>query len=231
MRNPTEEEYSHDRLGDRFEHALSNYDTQRRVEVLVDTFLTDDMVAGKRVLEVGCGLGFFSERLVQRGAHLIASDLGPNLVERTRRRVRCEAVVADALRLVEQFGPNTFDLVLSSECIEHTPEPELALEQMASVLRPGGYLSVSTPNLLWQPVVRMASRLKVREFDGLENFSTLGSMKRALAKNGVEIVRAEGLHLYPFQFKMHALSRWFDRRLQALRPLMINICVLGYKTR
>jgi len=229
MREPTHEELSHERLGERFATALSSYDTTRRVEVLVDDFFEDDQLRGARTLDVGCGLGFFSQRLAERAAIVTASDLGPGLVEKTCQRVGCEGVVADALALVETFGAERFDVVVSSECIEHTPDPARALREMVRVLRPGGLLAVSTPNLLWQPVVRLASRLHLRPFDGLENFSTKESMTRAVNEAGASVLRVEGLHLYPFQFRLHGLSRWCDRHLQPLRPLMINICLLARK--
>jgi 2-polyprenyl-3-methyl-5-hydroxy-6-metoxy-1,4-benzoquinol methylase len=229
MRTPTPEEYTHERLGTAFDTALSSYDTRRRVETLVDEFLTDEMLQGKSALDVGCGLGFFSERLQQRGARVTACDLGPTLVERTRARVGCTAVVADVMQLSEQFGRESFDLVLSSECIEHTPDPRTALREMAAVVRRGGYLAVSTPNLLWSPVVRAASALKLRPFDGNENFSSWDSMRSALRDGGLEIVREQGLHLFPFQLPLHGVSTWCDRHLQGLRGGMINLCVLGRK--
>lgn len=229
MRRPTEQELVHERLGDRFATALSTYDTQRRVEVLTGDLLTDAMVCGKDTLYVGCGLGFFSERLQQRGAKVTACDIGPGLVERTRARVGCTAVVADALALAEQFGRDRFDLVVSSECIEHTPDPAQALRQMAAVLKPGGHLALSTPNYLWAPVVKLATLLRLRPFDGYEKFSSFRSLRRTLATGGVTIVREQGLHLFPFQFGMHTLSRWCDRTLQPLRGLMINLCILGRK--
>lgn len=228
-RVPDEREYVHERLGAGFERALSSYDTARRVETLVDRFLPDDLVRGREALDVGCGLGYFSARLQERGALVTATDLGPNLVEATRRRVGCRAEVADALRLVEHFGPERFDLVVSSECIEHTPDPAAALRQMAGVLKPGGHLAVSTPNALWRPLVLVATRLGLRPFDGFENFSTFRSLRSGLRDGGVSVVRQEGLHLFPFQVGAHGLSRWCDGRLQALGPLMINLCVLGRK--
>lgn len=228
-RTPDAREYCHDRLGEKFDEALSQYDTTRRLETLVDEFLTDEMVRGRQALDVGCGLGFFSQRLKDRGAVVTACDLGPNLVEKTRERVGCRAEVADALRLTEKFGENAFDLVVSSECIEHTPDPREALRQMARVVKPGGYVAVSTPNVVWLPAVKLATWLKVRPFDGIENFSTWGSMTGPLAECGVRVVRRQGLHLFPFQFGMHGLSRWFDRRAQLLSGLMINLCVLGRK--
>jgi hypothetical protein len=100
---------------------------------------------------------------------------------------------------------------------------------MAGVLAPGGYLSASTPNLLWLPAVRLATAIGTRPFDGHENFSTWGSLARALADGGLTVERREGLHLFPFQLGLHRLSRWCDRHLQALRALMINLCVLARK--
>jgi 2-polyprenyl-3-methyl-5-hydroxy-6-metoxy-1,4-benzoquinol methylase len=228
-RIPDAPEYAHETLGERFERALSPYDTRRRVEVLIDEFLPDSTIAGKSALDVGCGLGFFSQRLAERGALVTACDLGPELVRRTRERVGCVSVVADALALEHQFGHDRFDLVVSSECIEHTPDPDLALQQMIAVLRPGGYLSVSTPNVVWWPAVRFATATGVRPFDGLENFSSWRSIRRAITRAGATVVEERGLHLFPFQLPLEPLSRWCDRHLQRLRGVMINICVLAQK--
>jgi 2-polyprenyl-3-methyl-5-hydroxy-6-metoxy-1,4-benzoquinol methylase len=130
---------------------------------------------------------------------------------------------------VGPLGRDRFDLVVSSECIEHTPDPPAALGQMAAVLRPGGHIAVSTPNLVWSPVVRVATRLKLRPFDGYENFSTWRSLCRPLEERGITILRKKGLHLFPFQLPLHGLSRWCDEHLAVLRPIMINLCVLGRK--
>lgn len=229
MRPIADKEYCHDRLGAEFAHHLSNYDTHRRVEILIDDFLPDEVVRGKEALDVGCGLGWFSARLKERGANVTACDLGPVMVEETRRRTGCQAVVADALDLVSAFGSERFDVVVSSECIEHTPDPAAAVRQMAQALKPGGWLSLSTPNLWWYPVVRLATILKLRPFDGYENFSTWNGLRQAFRDSGLRIAREQGVHLYPFQFKLHSLSRWLDRRAQWARGLMINICLLGQK--
>ncbi len=229
MRTPNDIEYCHERLGDAFGEALSPYDTGRRLSVLLEEFLTKEMVYAKEVLEVGTGLGFFSERLCQMGACVTATDIGPGLLETVRKRVGCACECVDALSLVERFGPARFDVVVSSECIEHTPSPEQALRQMAEVLKPGGFISLSTPNRLWYPVVRAATILRVRPFDGYENFSSFAQLRRSLAAAGVSVVREKGLHLFPFQFGMHRLSRWCDEHLQVLRQAMINLCILGQK--
>ncbi len=168
----TPKDLCHEALGDQFRSAVFDYDTYRRVEVLIDDFFPHDRLAGKRVLDVGCGLGFFSARLKERGAVVTACDVGPALVERIRDTVGCNAMVADALELADFFGPESFDVIVSSECIEHTPSPQTAWCQMAVVLKAGGYLSVSTPNLVWWPAVHLVTRFGLRPYCGYENFST-----------------------------------------------------------
>lgn len=229
VRSIDDKEYTHDRLGGDFARHLSAYDTQRRVEVLIDRFLPDEAVRGKKALDVGCGLGYFSARLQQRGAEVTALDLGPSMVEQTRERVGCVAVVGDMLGLVAQFGPDAFDVVVASESIEHTPDPAEAVRQMALVLRPGGRLSLSTPNILWHPVVSLASRLRLRPYDGYENFSTWGGLRRSLDENGIDVMAEYGLHLFPFQTGLFRLSRWVDAHAQWARAGMINLCILGRK--
>jgi 2-polyprenyl-3-methyl-5-hydroxy-6-metoxy-1,4-benzoquinol methylase len=138
-------------------------------------------------------------------------------------------VVADALDLTATFGRDRFDVVVSSECVEHTPDPAAAIGQMGAVLKPGGLLALSTPNVVWYPAVRLATALRLRPFDGLENFSTWGGLRRALRLAGLEVVREQGLHLIPFQFRCYRLSRWLDRHAQAFKGAMINLCVLARK--
>ena len=220
MRTITEKELIHERLGDRFEQALSLYDTERRLHVLVDEFLGEDGLRGRQVLDVGAGLGHFSERMQQKGAVVTAADIGEGLLRRVREKVGCDCRQVDALRLVETFGENHFDIVLSSECIEHTPSPTDALRQMCRVLKTGGKLSISTPNIVWYPIVRAATVLKLRPFDGLENFSSFRSIREVLSAQGVNITREKGLHLFPFQLPLHSLSRWCDENLQALKGYM-----------
>lgn len=219
----------HERMGDAFEDAISSYDTQRRIEVLVDEFLAGKPLAGLSALEVGCGLGYFSEALQKLGADLTVCDIGQTLVDRTVKRVGCRGRVADATRLLDVFARESFDLVLSSECIEHTNDPGAAIDGMCAVLRSGGRISLSTPNLLWWPLVAAASKLRLRAFNGYEHFSTLSFLTKRMERNGMRILQTKGLHLFPFQLRAHGLSRWMDARLQALKGLMINFCVLAEK--
>ncbi|HEX6987598.1 MAG TPA: methyltransferase domain-containing protein [Planctomycetaceae bacterium] len=229
MREITEKDLYYERLADDFERLASEYDTRRRVEVLVDEFLSDVGLAGKSVLDVGCGFGAFSRRLHECGADVLTTDLSAELASRAGRSAGTRWCAADALALVDQFGRDRFDVVVSSECVEHTPDPAEAVRQMAAVLKPGGYLSLSTPNVVWQPVVRLASRIGARPFDGYEHFLSWRALRRSVRDGGAEIVRERGLHLFPFQTRLHRTLRWLDGHCQWARPVMINMCVLARK--
>lgn len=230
MREISRRELCHEELGDQFRVALSDYDTQRRVNVLIHEFLRDVDLSGKRAIDVGCGYGFFSRALRNRNANVVACDLGETLVKEASSYADCEGLQADCLELTNVVGESTFDVVVSSECIEHTPDPMKAVSQMAGVLKEGGLIAISTPNVVWYPVVRFATTLRLRPFNGLENFSTWRGLRSTLKKCGIEILQEKGLHLYPFQLPGHRLSTWLDNNMQVAKGLMINICILGRKT-
>jgi 2-polyprenyl-3-methyl-5-hydroxy-6-metoxy-1,4-benzoquinol methylase len=216
-------ELAHERLASRFDELMDDHDLGRRTAVLIDRFL-GDTVRGRLVLDAGCGVGGLTRALVDRGAHVVALDIGPELAATTRARCRCQAVVGTLTGLGLRTG--SFDVVLSSEAIEHTPDPHAALLELYRVVRPGGHLVVSTPNRLWQAPVRIASALNVRPYDGFENFLWPRQLRRVLEHAGAEVREHRGIHLWPFQLRfLRNASTRVDRFGVALLPLMINQCL------
>jgi len=124
------------------------------------------------------------------------------------------------------FQSAVFDAVLSSEVIEHTPDPAASVRELYRLVKPGGSLVLSTPNRLWLPPVWTASALGLRPYDGYENFLWPAALRRTLESAGGRIVEHRGIHLWPFQIKaLHRASRWVDRFGETLLPLMINQCI------
>jgi 2-polyprenyl-6-hydroxyphenyl methylase/3-demethylubiquinone-9 3-methyltransferase len=222
--DPTrEKELTHDRLTARFDELMDDYDLGRRVETLVDDFLGGDL-RGKLVLDAGCGVGGLTRVLVARGARVVALDIGPRLAATTRERCGCAALVGTLTSI--GLADGSFDVVFSTEAIEHTPDPARSAVELYRLVKPGGHLAITTPNRLWQGPVRAASALGARPYDGFENFLRPSELRRVLAAEGAEIVEHRGLHLWPFQIKaLHALSRRVDRYGARLLPLMINQCI------
>jgi len=216
-------ELAHERLTERFDELMDDYDLGRRTDVLVDRFLGAS-IAGTLVLDAGCGVGGLTRALVARGARVVALDIGARLVATTRDRYRCRAMVGTLEAIGVASG--TFDAVLSSEAIEHTPDPERAVLELYRVVKPGGHLVVSTPNRLWEAPVRAASALGVRPYDGFENFLWPAELRRILERAGGRVMEHRGIHLWPFQIKpLRRASRWMDRFGAALLPLTINQCI------
>ena len=93
--------------------------------------------AGKRVLEIGCGLGTDTMNFARAGAQVTAIDLSSKSLDLARQRAevfglqdRVTFIEADAERLSEFVGPAEYDLVYSFGVIHHTPHPDRVFEQI-----------------------------------------------------------------------------------------------------
>ena len=98
--------------------------------------------APRRVLEVGCGDGWFSERVRRElGCEVVAVDQSRHMVELTRSR-GVEALVSDAAEL--PFEDGSFDCAVAAWMLYHVARLEQALAELTRVLRPGGRLVAVT---------------------------------------------------------------------------------------
>lgn len=105
---------------------------------------------GAKVLDVGCGGGLLSEAMARQGADVTAIDLAPELVKVARLHGLESGVKVDyrqqsAEALAEEV-PGSFDAVTCMEMLEHVPDPTLVIEACARLLKPGGWLFLSTVN-------------------------------------------------------------------------------------
>jgi ubiquinone/menaquinone biosynthesis C-methylase UbiE len=96
-----------------------------------------------RVIELGCGTGFFTEVLATKAETLVATDVAPGMLELAKRRVRAEHVtfrVEDCQHT--SFPASAFDTAFIS-LVLHFTEPERTLTEMHRILRPGGTLLIA----------------------------------------------------------------------------------------
>jgi len=113
----------------------------------------DDIVslAGKRVLDIGCGGGILADAMARKGAEVLGIDLAGkalkvaqlHALEAQTQGVRYREVSAETLA-AEQ--PESFDVVTCMEMLEHVPDPSSVVRACATLVKPGGHVFFSTIN-------------------------------------------------------------------------------------
>lgn len=107
-------------------------------------------LAGKKVLDVGCGGGILCESMAHRGADVKGIDMGeaPLNVARLHQlesnvTVDYEKITAEELAIKEA---STYDIVTCLEMLEHVPDPTSIIQACATLVKPGGHVFFSTIN-------------------------------------------------------------------------------------
>lgn len=108
-------------------------------------------VAGKRVVDVGCGGGILAEAMARRGADTLGIDLAVkplrvaqlHAMEAGVQGIAYREIAAEALAAEQPAG---FDLVTCMEMLEHVPDPSSVVRACATLVKPGGWVFFSTIN-------------------------------------------------------------------------------------
>jgi SAM-dependent methyltransferase len=100
-------------------------------------------VRGLRVLDVGCGSGYFSRELARRGASVVGIDMSPGMLAHAMRHESAEPlgvayVEGDAAGIGERFDRESFDLAVSCVALQDMPDVPRVLRGVRDVLKPGG---------------------------------------------------------------------------------------------
>jgi len=107
-------------------------------------------LAGKRVLDVGCGGGILSESMAARGAEVTGIDMGEAPLQVARLHLLESGLEINYERIpVERLAaeqPASFDVVTCMEMLEHVPDPASVVEACSRLVKPGGHVFFSTIN-------------------------------------------------------------------------------------
>jgi len=161
-------------------------------------FALGRMAGGERVLDAGCGTGYGSQLLRQKAASVVGIDNSPLAVAYAREHFTGPGIgfaQMDCQRLA--FPAAEFDLLVCFEVFEHMEDQDGFLTECLRVMRPGGALILSTPNVSTAEV-HMRSIGQTNPFH--IGMLTLSSFRRALRRHfrGVELYgqRRRGSRLY-----------------------------------
>ena len=107
-------------------------------------------IAGKKVLDIGCGGGILSESMAVKGAEVTGIDLSSKALAVARLHLMesgnsVEYLEVSAEQLAEQ-SPASFDVVSCMEMLEHVPNPASTIAACAALVKPGGHVFFSTIN-------------------------------------------------------------------------------------
>ena len=156
-------------------------------------------LAGKRVLDVGCGAGHLAEPLARLGATVTGIDAAPEVIDAARAHAGAAGLAIDyRAGGIEALAGERFDLVLSLEVIEHVGDQSAFVRGLAGALAEGGLLVLSTPNRT--PLSRLAM-ITVAEGSGIiprgthdwERFLTPDQLTRLIEASGLEVRDVTGL--------------------------------------
>jgi 2-polyprenyl-3-methyl-5-hydroxy-6-metoxy-1,4-benzoquinol methylase len=108
--------------------------------------LLDAVGIGNRVLDVGCSSGYLARPLAERGNTIVGVELDPKAAREAEEF--CELVlVGDVETMDLPLEPGSFDVVLGGDVVEHLRDPAGTLARLRPLLRPGGRVVLSTPNV------------------------------------------------------------------------------------
>ena len=170
--------------------------------------------ASLRILDVGCGNGYWALRLADTGHRLVGIDASTKRIENARR----EAPGARFERLdigndlVSQLGEEPFDVVISTEVVEHLYLPNVWADACLSALKPGGRFICSTPYHGYLKNLAIAltgswdrHHHTLRSLGHIKFFSQ-ATLRELLDRSGFENIRIRGAGRLPYLWKSMVMA-------------------------
>lgn len=217
--------------------------TERKyfVEPHIPSFADFDRWKGKRVLEIGCGIGTDTEQFAKAGASVVAVDLSDESLRIARDRIALRGLSdrvtffnANAEELSSTVPVETFDLIYSFGVLHHTPNPARAYDQLKQYMGPNSVArimvyhrrSTKTAALMirhgfpkfWQ-IDKAVAKQSEAEFGCPFTYTyTAKSISRALQKADLDVIETSADHIFPYQIEPYRQYQYSMRRYWAVLP-------------
>jgi SAM-dependent methyltransferase len=176
---------------------------------------------GSRVLEVGSGDGNLLAAL--KPSRGLGIDLSPAFVEMARRvhpEIEFTQGFAETFRSEEKF-----DYVILSNLVGYLEDVQLVFENLRQVCHPSTRIIINYYNYIWEPALRLASRLGIRMKERIQNWLSLDDLENLLEISGFDVVKKTRKLIFPFCIPF--LSEILNRFVSNL-PLVRKLCFLDF---
>ena len=141
----------YDTIADRFDEVVNRYDLGRRIEIVFDEMLAGEPLAGRRLLDVGCGTGLVGAYLVSHGYSAIDGlDFSAEMLSQARSKQVYQTLIQGDLNTVLDISDQTYDAGISCGTFTHGHVEADALDEILRVLKPGGYFACTIHREVWQ---------------------------------------------------------------------------------
>ena len=178
-----------------YERKVDRYYQERRSEM--QSFVPKD---AKMLLDVGCSEGYFGQDVKARqSCEIWGVEMMPKAAAVAAQHL--DRVITlpfgEELRLPE----NHFDCIIFNDCLEHMEDPEPALQYTRRLLKPGGRVIASIPNMRYFPVawdLLVRGEWEYKEFGVMDRthlrFFTRTSIRKMFERVGLVVERLEGIN-------------------------------------
>jgi ubiquinone/menaquinone biosynthesis C-methylase UbiE len=209
-----------------------------KVEPHIPAFADFEQWRGKKVLEIGCGIGTDTMNFARHGAQVTAVDLSDQSLALARKRAevfglqdRIQFLQADAEHLTDYVPVEPYDLVYSFGVIHHTPHPERVMEQIRRYLKPSTTVKIMVyhrwswkvlwivfgygKGKFWQMDKLIAQNSEAQTGCPVTYAYSRSQGRRFLESHGLTVTKTEADHIFPYRIpdyvKYRYVKVWYFR--------------------
>jgi 2-polyprenyl-6-hydroxyphenyl methylase/3-demethylubiquinone-9 3-methyltransferase len=182
-------------------------------------------LSGLNVLDLGCGGGLLAESLAKQGAHVSGVDIEPSLIEVAKLHAKQENLNIDyQVSDITNFKHKKFDAIVCMEMLEHVQEPEQIIKACHRLLKPKGYLFLSTINRSLKAYVELillgeyVLKLLPRQTHDYQYFIKPAEMLNYLTHHHFKLKNIAGMGYQPF-----------SRKAQIIKSVDVNYLICAQK--
>jgi SAM-dependent methyltransferase len=179
------------------------------------------VLPGSTVLEIGCGTGDLIGHLRPKWG--VGIDISEAMIRIARNKYPSIVFCPGDAEAVPISG--TFDYVILSDLIGQVFDVWQAVKELRRVARPDTRIIITYFNYLWEPILRLAERLRLKLPQGHQNWLSLEDIENLLRLHGFETVKRGNRLLFPKHVPL--LSPLLNRVIAKL-PLFRRLCLIGF---